>query len=131
MVRRFFIAVLVVIIGISLASAGDIEEKGGWWKKLRSKIEKLTPKNEKFTTAVGGVRGAREEGSDELYWKGLKKEPAVDEKELGEFQAALDLAVEGRNDEALKAFEEFLRSYPESALREDAEGAVERLKPEQ
>ena len=52
-------------------AAENSADKAGLWSKMRSKIEQVTPKKKAASeTVVGGVRGAKEEGSSDLYWKG-------------------------------------------------------------
>jgi len=79
-------------------------------------------------TAVGGVRGAAEDANDSLYWKGKENQVQVPEEELDMFNSALDMAVEGKNAEAMKRFEEFLAKYPESTLKKDASDALANIK---
>jgi TolA-binding protein len=132
MAKRLLIAIFILIFSASLVFAGEVQQEKGWWKELKSKIEKITPTKRTFTTAVGGVRGAREEGSGKLYWKGVEEEgPSISDVELEKFQIAVDMALEDKNAEALAAFEDFMRLYPESTLKKDAEEAVDRLKAEQ
>ncbi len=90
-------------------------------------MDKLAPpKDTTATTAVGGVRGAKDEGAESLYWKG--KEVEVKKEELESFNSALDLAIKGDKAESIKRFEEFLKKYPASTLAKDARESLKVLK---
>lgn len=91
------------------------------WEKIRIKIEKITPqKKPSVTTAVGGVRGAKNESGKELYWKGEAVEPKVTEQELAKFDMALKKVEEGDVDAARQLFENFVTEFSESDLKHDA-----------
>ncbi len=91
---------------------------------LRKKIEMLMPKKKlQTTTAVGGVRGSKAD-ANELYWKGEKGEEGIDADELAAFDEALALAEAGEMVAAEKELSSFIKSYPYSQLREDAEQAL-------
>ncbi len=121
------IAVLV-LLGIALASpAQATDQELSLWERLRKKIELLTPKKKlTTTTAAGGVRGTMADAED-VYWKGEAKPVAVDENELAAFGKAITLVDAGNTAEAKTAFAEFIRQYPDSTLRADAEAALGQL----
>jgi len=126
MKRVLVILLSLVFLMVSVSFAGD-NEKESWWQQLKSKIEKIKPKRDiTVTTAAGGVRGAKDESFDTLYWKG--KDEAVSEEEFNKFNLALEYALSGDNEKALESFEEFLEGYPQSPLRQDAEKAITHLK---
>jgi len=102
-------------------------EKDKWWTELKTKIEKLTLAPAELTTVVGGVRGAKQKSDNDLYWKKGNILPAP---ELEDFNAALDLAMAGKNPEAIAKFEEFLNKYSSSALASDARKSLMILKRE-
>lgn len=126
--------VLAVLLGLSLiagaATAQQEKEATDFWSMLRKKIEALVPVRQPAeTTAVGGVRGAKNGEAEGLYWKGDQQPPvAVGEAEALAFRQAMDLAAAGSRADALARFEQFLVAYPESGLRKDALLAVEELK---
>jgi len=119
-------ALLVFVLANGAQGAG----KDSFWDNLQGKLEKVTPaKKSGVTTAVGGVRGAKNESAD-MYWKGKDKTPSVPEEELQKFRIALDTRVKGNNEEALKLFQEFLNAYPQSSLRVEGLQAVDKIKAE-
>lgn len=120
-------ALLVFVLANGAQGAG----KDSFWDNLQGKLEKVTPaKKSGVTTAVGGVRGAKNESAGDMYWKGKDKSPSVPEEELQKFRIALDTKVKGNNEEALKLFEEFLNAYPQSSLRVEGLQAVDKIKAE-
>ena len=126
--KRAVILIAVVFMVSSLSFAG---EEIGWWQQLKNKAQKIAPaKKPAATTAVGGVRGAQAVTGDPLYWKAGEEGAVVSEDEIEKFNLAVEHAMGGEGEESLKAFEEFLKDYPESQLAGDAKEAVERLKGE-
>ena len=126
---RAIIVVLVLLLsaGVVCAEVGKSEKT--FWDGLRSKIEKVTPtKKTSVTTAVGGVRGARNEDDSELYWKGKEDVLAVSEGELTAFNEAMQTAIDGDKTRAAELFESFVAQYPMSELRQDSLHALENLK---
>ncbi|MEE9913476.1 MAG: hypothetical protein K4571_17325 [Deltaproteobacteria bacterium] len=114
-----------------VASGAQAAAKDGFWDNLQGKLQKVTPgKKTTVTTAVGGVRGAKNESDKDIYWKGKDKSPQVTEEELQKFQFALDIKIKGNNEEALKLFEEFMKAYPQSSLRVEGLQAIEKIKME-
>lgn len=125
---RLLISCIVVILAASAPLAAEKDQEDSFWDKLRNKVETLAPKKKtEVTTAVGGVRGAKDM-TQALYWKGEESEVEVQEVELKQFNLALEQALEGNVQGSLKGFEDFLAQYPDSPLREDAENAVRELK---
>ena len=122
---------LIILIALALfvPDTSMAAGKRSFWSSLKSRVQGITPKKQaSVTTAVGGVRGAASEDADAVYWKG-KEINEVDEVELQKFNDALNMAVQGDSAGSLKAFEEFLKEYPDSSLRLDALDAVAALKP--
>lgn len=122
----------LVVVGLALAGAGYAadENKASAFDGFRKKIEQLTPKKKlATTTAVGGVRGALAD-ADELYWKGETPEQVIDATELAAFEEALTLAEAGDKAQAEKGLNDFMRNYPQSQLKADAEQALALLKSE-
>jgi TolA-binding protein len=100
-----------------------------FWDMLRSKLESLTPqKKVTATNATGGVRGAAVE-SEDVYWKNEATGQAIDAGELDAFKKAFKLNETGNKEQASTAFSEFIKKYPDSSLRKDADQALALLKP--
>jgi len=126
--KRFLITCLAVFMALSVSYAEE-KDQDGFWSKIKSKIETITPKKKTtVTTAVGGVRGAQDESTKALYWKGKEINEEVEADELDKFKCALEYAINGNTEESLKHFDEFLAQYPKSPLWEDAVKAVEKLR---
>ena len=125
--------ILVILLGLSLFSPAlcTADDSGpGFWEMLRMKIEQLTPQNDlSTTTAVGGVRGAEVKNND-LYWKGEAKPASIKADELAAFRKAMALVKAGKKDDAKGAFAGFVKKYPKSPLRKDADQALAKLKTE-
>jgi TolA-binding protein len=94
------------------------------WENLRKKIETFTPQKKiGASNAVGGVRGAPGDAND-IYWKSEAGKESIDEAELLAFKKATDLAAAGEGKQASAAFSEFIKNYPDSPLRKDADQAL-------
>ena len=126
--KRFFVVCLGIFMVLSVSFAED-KGKEGFWSKLKKKIESIKPKKERaVVTAVGGVKGAQDDPTNELYWKGKEQDQNVGIEELGKFKVALEYAINGNDKDSLKAFNEFLSQYSDSPLKEEAIQAIETLK---
>jgi TolA-binding protein len=125
---------LFVLLGIVLATPMQVsaaDQELSLWERLRKKIELLTPKKKlTTTTAAGGVRGSLAD-ADDVYWKGEAEQVAIDEDELTAFTKAVELVDTGKTDDAKAAFAGFVKQYPDSSLRPDAEAALAQLTPAQ
>lgn len=127
---RYIVAIVLSLMIALPAAAGAAEKKGKdqYWGNLKGKMQGITPRKQtNVTTAVGGVRGAKDDSADSVYWKG-REHAEVNEEELLKFNSAVDLAMNGENDKAIAALDEFLKAYPDSALRLDALDAMAALK---
>jgi TolA-binding protein len=127
---KFFTG-LVMVLALFLqgqAFAADKTSTENWLKEVRAMVQKIVPKKSaaKNSTAVSGVRGSDENVKDTLYWRGKKEN--ISEEELASFNSALSLAEEGKNEEAIRKFEEFQKQYPSSALASDAQKTVLKIK---
>ncbi len=125
--KKIFILFIgfVLIASVSFADDKKTDKDMSFWEKLKTKIEKITPKKKlPITTAVGGVRGVKNESADMLYWKDSEDGIAVSEEELEIFKTALQFAEEGQVREAGAIFEKFMKDFPDSQLSEDARMAV-------
>jgi TolA-binding protein len=136
MIKKLFTYVVLVGMCCTVALAQTPEKKVGpsiteWLKGLQLKIAQIIPKKSvSQETVVAGVRGAKENASTTLYWKGKKGEEPVTEEELAEFKKGIDLAAAGQRAEALKMLQEFMKQYPDSALIPDAKKTVDLVKSE-
>ncbi len=125
---------MALVFALSMAVSADAAGKGkisGFWNKVRKMIESVTPKKKMaVTTAVGGVRGAQTQADDELYWMDEETGKEISEAELTTFSNAVQIASEGKNEEALKMFDSFMSQYPESRFFNEAKEATEILRQE-
>lgn len=127
--KRFLVVCLAIFTVLSASYAQENKDQEGFWSKMKSKVESITPKKKTAaTTAVGGVRGAQDDSAKAVYWKGKEIDEEVAPDELYKFKSALEYAIDGNPQESLKHFDEFLAQYPKSPLREDAIKAVEKLR---
>ena len=121
--------ILFCLVGMAFFSqtlhAGEkTENKSSFWEKLRSKVESMTPQRTLgVTTATGGVRGAAA-STDDMYWKNDASAQNIGSDELEVFAKAMKLAESDDKDQAQAAFSEFIKKYPESSLRKDADQAL-------
>ena len=124
---------MLFLLGLSLGSpalyAGESGDKAmSFWDKLRAKVESFTPqKKSSVTTATGGVRGALLASSDDLYWKSDASSEIMAAEELEAFTKAIKLTEANDKTRAKTAFSAFVKQYPNSALRKDADQAVAML----
>jgi len=135
--KKIFTTVFVVLLGLcTMAVAEEAAKKESgfseWLKSMQQKVNQLVPKKSvSMSTGVAGVRGAKEDTHAKLYWKGKKGEETVNEEELAEFKAGLDLAAKGDTAGAIHEFDEFLKVYPDSALVPDVKKALDMAKLQQ
>lgn len=130
MKKLAMLLMLGLVLGSQALYAG---EKGdstqSFWDKLRSKLESLTPQKKVVATnATGGVRGAAV-ASDDIYWKNEATGQTVDSEELEAFKKAVKLIDTGDKGQAKTAFSDFIKKYPDSSLRKDADQALALVKP--
>lgn len=106
------------------SAAGKSDSKESFWHQLRIKIESMTPqKKTSVTTATGGVRGAPG-STEDIYWKNEATGQTIVSEELEAFKKAMRLADSDDKAQAHAAFAEFIKKYPESSLRKDADQAL-------
>jgi TolA-binding protein len=121
---------LTLIVLLATAGLATAQDNSSFWQQLKNKLEGISPqKKGTTTTAVGGVRGAKDNSGASLYWKGEEKPLTVGEDELASFNDASLAAMNGENAAALAGFQKFLASYPESVLKGDALAAIALLQP--
>ncbi len=119
-----FFALALALGAQSLHAAGGSDAAASFWQKLRAKIEALTPQKKLgVTTATGGVRGAPVSAND-MYWKNEATGLTVAAEELEDFKKAMNLAGAGDKAQAHAAFAGFIKKYPASQLRKDADEAL-------
>lgn len=107
-----------------------------WLRDLRTAISESAVRRHqrqmRGALAVAAVRGSRQTLDDpsKPYWKGTaaSKQEREERRERAELSLALNLALEGKNEEAAAALDEFESAHPKSALLEDCRQARERLK---
>lgn|SRR3989338_2355773 len=120
---------VLFLLGLALGSqALYAADKGNgsqsFWDKLRVKIESMTPqKKTSVTTATGGVRGAPS-SSEDMYWKNEATGQTAANGELEAFKKAMQLAGSADKAQAKTAFADFIKKYPGSSLRKDADEAL-------
>lgn len=123
--KRF---VMLLLLGLGLFSQSLFAEEKkdntpSFWEKLRSKVESLTPQKKLgVTTATGGVRGALV-STEDLYWKSDAAAQVIGSDELEAFTKAMKLAESDDKAPAKAAFAEFIKKFPDSSLRKDADQA--------
>jgi len=92
------------------------------WSRLRQYGPKLSVKETEKTTVVAGVRGAESTTSTLTpYWKGDKTKDPAFVAEVNAFNGAQTLAERDDYPAATTAFEKFLKDYPASSLKPNAE----------
>lgn len=124
------IAGLVGMVAVASAEQGS-QKKDAFWDKLQLKLEKMVPaKKTTTTTAVGGVRGAKNDSAADIYWKGKEKDVEMSDEEIQSFNRAVEAKLKGDNEQALKQFEAFLQQYPQSNFRVEGLQAAEKLRQE-
>jgi TolA-binding protein len=127
---------LAVVLCLCCATVLQAQEKSesalsAWIKNIQQKIEQIVPKKTlPMATGVAGTRGAKEDTAAKLYWKGKKGDESVTEEELVTFKAGVDLAGKGDREGSLKALDEFMKQYPDSALIPDAKKTLDLVKAE-
>lgn len=115
--------VAALILPLALQAA-----EGDYWQQLKERLTQIAPqKKGSATTAVGGVRGSKDQAADTLYWKGEATKAQVGEAEYTRFTAAYQLAVDGKKEEATSSFQAFIKEFPQSPLKEEALTAINTL----
>ncbi len=136
MIKKLFSLVLIFGLCCTVAAAQEQEKKTGatiseWLKSIQNRIAQIVPKKSiPLATGVAGVRGAKEDTAVKLYWKGKTGEEPVTEEELVKFKACVDLAGKGDRAVSIKALDDFMKEYPDSALIPDAKKTFDLVKAE-
>ena len=124
---------ILVLCCITTLAAQDKNESllSIWIKSMQQKIAYIIPKKSlNLATGVAGARGAKEDSTAKLYWKGKKGDERVTEEELLKFKAGIDQAGQGNREGSVKALEEFMKQYPDSVLIPDAKKTLDLVKAE-
>jgi TolA-binding protein len=129
------LSALIMITALFCTTSLAQEQKGlslaNWLKMVQKKMERIVPKKiQPLSAGVAGVRGARDDASVKLYWKGKKSDEPVTEEEMKAFKAAISLVARGERAAAVTGLETFLTRYPDSALIPDAKRTLDLLKVE-
>jgi TolA-binding protein len=124
---------LIIVAGLCCSPVLAQEQKGpslaDWLKVIQKKIDSIVPKKiQPLSTGATGIRGAKEDASVRLYWKGKMNDEPVTDAELSAFKKGIDLAVKGERTEAVKELQEFMLQYPDSALIPDAKKTLDLVK---
>lgn len=123
---------MLVLLGLALGSqvlyaAEKADSSKSFWEKLRAKVEAMTPqKRVTVTTATGGVRGAAT-ATEDLYWKDEATGQTIADEELEAFKSAMELTGLDDKTKAQAAFAEFVKKYPGSLLRKEADQALAQI----
>ncbi len=127
------VLVLLMTVASVHADSGGIRK---WFENFKqglmgSAVESQYQRR-RGVAAVAAVRGARQNVDDKNkpYWKGSagSKQSAQLKKERAELAAAVDLALAGKTEEAMAAFDAFETAHPKSSLLPDVRQAREKLK---
>ena len=128
--KKILALILVMAFSFIAPAIHAADNKSGitsFWDMLRKKIESFTPQKKiASTNAVGGVRGALSDASD-IYWKGEATQEVIDADEMAAFKKAMDMGISGDKIQAQAAFSDFIKTYPDSSLRKDANQALTAL----
>ncbi|HUK99586.1 MAG TPA: hypothetical protein VLX29_01885 [Nitrospirota bacterium] len=127
------LATILVLCCVTTVSAQDKSESplSIWIKSIQQKIARIVPKKSlNLATGVAGTRGTKEDSSAKLYWMGKKGDEHVTEEELLKFKVGVDQVGQGKREDSVKALEEFMKQYPDSALIPDAKKTLDLVKAE-
>jgi len=125
MQKKLWVTFLMTVLALPLSLQAT---EGDYWQQLKERLAQIAPqKKGKATTAVGGVRGSKEQAADALYWKDEATRIQVAEEEYVRFSAAYQSAVDGEKERATAGFRAFVNDYPQSPLKAEALAAIETL----
>ena len=133
--KKMLSMIASMLLLCTFAQAQDAGKSGAgvaeWLRSIQKKIEQLVPKKTvSLSTSVAGVRGAKENTKQKLYWKGKAGEEPVTEEELGKFRSGVEFAANGDGAAAARELEAFMKQYPDSALIPDAKKTLDLVKAE-
>lgn len=125
MQKRVWVTLLLAVLTLPLSLQAA---EGDYWQQLKERLAQIAPqKKGSATTAVGGVRGSKDQAADSLYWKDEAVKVQIPEEEYARFAAAQQSAVDGKKEPAMTGFQSFVNDYPQSALKAEALAAIEVL----
>jgi TolA-binding protein len=123
--KRLWVTFLMAVLTLPLSLHAA---EGDYWQQLKERLAQIAPqKKGSATTAVGGVRGSKDQAADTLYWKDEATKVQVAEEEYARFSAAYQLAVDGEKERATAGFRSFVNDYPQSPLKAETLAAIETL----
>lgn len=129
--KRMTASLLCLLCAATVAHGEQVGNKDGFWDKLQNQLGKVTPVRKQATQGIpGGVRGAKNDEVNDIYWKGKDKVVDMTDEEMQKFTLAVDTKLKGDNEQALKLFEEFLVTYPQSSFRVEGLQAAEKIRLE-
>jgi len=122
LVFALVLAAAIVEPAYSQAQSGLTGLLGELWAKLRAVAPRAqTSQAIASTTVTAGVRGAEATESElKPYWMGDREQDPAYQAERRSLQAAQELADSGKYNEAARAFDAFLDTYPKSSLAPNA-----------
>ena len=100
-----------------------------WLQKMKKRVTRAQARHNQVV-AVAAVRGSEAPDSPPLYWKGKKAKGPVSPMELEAFDGAVESALSGSRADAIGRLENFLKSYPQSSLADDANATLSLLRDE-
>lgn len=105
---------------------------GGLKTALAESAVRRHQRQHRRAAAVAAVRGNEQllEDPSKPYWKGssASRKERAERQERAELTKAVELALDGKADEALKALDAFESARPKSALLDDCRQAREKIK---
>lgn len=129
--KRLLAALLCLLFSAAIANGEQAGKKDAFWDKLQNQLVKVAPVKKQASQGIpGGVRGAKNDEANDVYWKGKDKTVDMADDELQKFSAAVATKIKGDNEQALKLFEEFLAMYPQSSFRVEGMQAAEKIRLE-
>ena len=130
-----FVSVSLLIAFPSVAAAqsapptkaeGSVAKEllGDLWDKLRSYGPKLQSNSagRQYVTVTVGIRGNENTASElKPYWKDDRADDPAFVDEAKSYRAAQELAEKNRPREAIQALESFMKTYPDSLFKPNAQ----------
>ncbi len=136
--------IVLIVAALPWAQTGAVEKAGGkkpgveiqkvkptgsfesilreMWGRLRSMVPKMASDSHARQTQIAGVRGAESTGTLlKPYWKGDRTQDQDYRKELAVYHQAQQQADSGNFSGAISGFSGFIKIYPQSRLRANAQ----------
>jgi hypothetical protein len=129
--KRITASMLCLLFAVAVAHGAQVGKKDAFWDMMQNKLVKVAPVKKQSTQGIpGGVRGAKNDDANDIYWKGKDKTVEMTDEEMQKFSLAMETKLKGDNEQALKLFEEFLVMYPQSSFRLEGMQATEKIRTE-